>query len=115
MEAGRLRNRIDIQRPTKAPDTENEYGQAEPPEFVTVSHGVPAEVRPLRAYEIVRAQQPVMDTDHVVRMRYREDVTPDCRLLWGDKKLYVTGIIDVGGRRRELEVMCRERDGKNGV
>jgi SPP1 family predicted phage head-tail adaptor len=104
MQAGELRERVTIQSPTASAD---EYGQA-PPTWADVAT-VYAGVRPLRAGEILRAEQPGMETTHVVRLRYRADVAPECRLKWGTRYLYPSSIVNVGARNRELELLCTER------
>ena len=105
MEAGKLRERVTIQRPTMPPGP---YGQDAAPTWADV-RTVWAAVRQLRAAEIVRAQQAGSETTLLVNIRYADDVTADCRLVWRGRTLDVVGVIEVNARRTELEIMCTER------
>jgi len=106
LNAGDLRERVTIKRPVTGAD---EYGAGAPPIEATVAT-VWAGVRPLRANEILRAQQPGAETAYVVSMRYRNDVAADCWLEWNGRKLQITSVIDVGARRRELEILANDRE-----
>lgn len=52
--------------------------------------------------------QEVAQVTHRIRVRYRDDVTPLNRVLYGSKVLDIETAIDPDGRRRELVMMCRE-------
>jgi SPP1 family predicted phage head-tail adaptor len=113
MNAGELRHRVTIQRPVRTTDAYG-VGAVTWTDVDTIYAGV----RPLRAQEKIRSQQPAQETDFIVKARYTADVTPDCRLVWlisntVSKTLYISGIIDVNGRQTELEIMCSEREVAN--
>jgi SPP1 family predicted phage head-tail adaptor len=114
LNAGELRNLLTIQRPVRAT---GDYGAAETTTWTDVGQ-VWAGVRPLRALEKIRSQQPAQETDFIVKCRFTTAITADCRLLWpqragGNRTLYISGIIDVNGRQVELEIMCSEREVTN--
>lgn len=106
MESGKLRHRVTIERPTTASGS---YGYSAKPTWTPVATRW-AFVRPLRAAEMIRAGQPAMETTYVVRMRFTDLVTPDCRLSWEGQTLHISSVVDVDGRHVELEIMAHERE-----
>jgi SPP1 family predicted phage head-tail adaptor len=67
-----------------------------------------AEARPLRGREFVQMAQAESETEIVFATYYRNDITPDARVVWRDQVYELTAPpIDVGARRREIELMCR--------
>lgn len=106
MEAGQLHHRVTIEKPTIP---EDEYGRGGAPTWNPL-RTVYAFVRPVRAGEMIRAGQPAMETTYVVRMRFNNLVTADCRILWEGQQLYISSVIDVDGRHVELELVCTERE-----
>lgn len=67
-----------------------------------------AAVQPIRGKEFFAAAQMQDATDHRVTIRYRGDVTRDMRVMWGSKPLDIVSVIDVNGRKEDLELMCIE-------
>jgi SPP1 family predicted phage head-tail adaptor len=110
IEAGKLRHRVHIERPAAVAD---QYGQGAPPTWETVAD-VWADVRPLTARETLQAKQVGLQTAYVVTIRYRSDVTSRCRLNWDGRHLYVTSVIDVGARHRELQILASEQEPAGG-
>ncbi|HEV7299212.1 MAG TPA: phage head closure protein [Tepidisphaeraceae bacterium] len=104
MRAGELRHRVEIQKPIVTVDG---LGESVPTwQTVTTVH---ASVQSVRAYENVRARITNMETAFLVKLRYTDEVTPERRFLWEGKELYVDGITDVDGRRREMRVNAFSR------
>ena len=103
MRAGTLRDRVTIQRELVTPDPR--WGGT--PGWTDVAT-VWAEVTPRKATERMKDGGIQSDISHVIRMRYRPDLESKDRVTWRGQTLEVEGVIDVGGRRRELEVTCRE-------
>ena len=103
MRAGELRHRVTIQQKIVTRDT---FGG----EVVTWADvaTVWAAVEPLRGREFLDAKQIQAETAYRVRMRYRSDVDTDMRIVWDSRTLEITAVLDVDGRGRELELMCRE-------
>lgn len=72
-----------------------------------------AEVEQLRGRTLYAAQQANAETTASIRMRYRADIAAatgkTLRLRHGDMTYQLEGRpIDLGGSRRELELMCHE-------
>ncbi len=103
MRAGQLRHRVTIQQKIIS---QNSFGE----EVVTWSDvaTVWAAVEPLRGQEFIEARQAEAEITARIRMRYRSDVRPDMRVVWGTHTYDVLAVIDVAGRGRELQLMCRE-------
>ena len=129
MRAGRLRHRVLLQHATDAGDT---YGEQDQTWYVDADPAILyAEVRALQGQERFRAQQVQPEVSHAVRIRYRDDVAPDDRLivgsaspeiegvmiadepddltrLFGSKVLQIESVIDVNEQHKELQLLCRE-------
>jgi SPP1 family predicted phage head-tail adaptor len=70
-----------------------------------------ADIVALRGNELWRAQQVQPEITTRVRMRYRPGMNSTRRLLHEcceGGTLDVLAVIDVGGRKRELELLCKE-------
>ena len=102
MRAGKLRHRVTIQRAVEA---QNEFGEAVTT-WVNVGQ-VWASVEPLRGREYFQADGTQAEVSTVIRMRYRDGIVAKMRLVHGDDSYDIESVIDVGGRGRELELMCR--------
>jgi SPP1 family predicted phage head-tail adaptor len=102
MQSGKLRHQLVIQQKSV---TRDNYGG----EVVTWASfaEVWGEKRPLRGREYValQAAQSEIQTRFVVR--YVAGVTPQMRILDGSDVHEIVEVIDVNGRNRELELMCR--------
>lgn len=108
MRAGTLRERVTIQSFTVIQD---EYG--EPIETWANLATVPtvwANVASRAAGErfISGAEQVQSQITHTVRIRYRDDVTVQMRLVWGVSLLQIENVIDPNGRKSDLVLMCKE-------
>lgn len=103
MRAGDLRHRVTIQQKTVTSDPE---GVAV--ETWTEVATVWAAVEPLRGREYIQAAAVTPEVTTRIRMRYRLGVKPAMRVVHGGRVYDVLSVIDVGGLRRELELMCRE-------
>jgi SPP1 family predicted phage head-tail adaptor len=66
----------------------------------------------MKSRERVEAQAVGNLATHHVYMRFRDDVTPDRRLLWNDngtdRVLNIESVIDIDNRRVELDIECKE-------
>lgn len=102
--AGRLTSRVTIQSRVLA--VADAYGeQAET--WSTVAT-VFAEVKTLDGTEAWKAMQTQPEATIQVTMRYTSEMTPDKRLLFGERYLYPLSVVpDI--RNRELRIMCKER------
>ena len=103
--AGILRHRVVIEGPL---DDVDEWGQPVAG-WETVVPNLPAEVRDIRGREFWESgQAPAGEVTTRVRIRYRDDLTRQMRVLHGERTLLMEAIIDPDGRRTELHLMCRE-------
>lgn len=103
MLAGKLRQRVTIQAPTR---TRNERG-AEVLAWSDVAT-VWAEVRTPYGRERTANEQTVAVLTHVVTMRFRSDVTPSHRLRWGSRTFALLATPDPDNRRRVMVCQCQE-------
>lgn len=103
MEAGRLRQRVTIQE--KDP-TQDEYGE-EVPTWSDVAT-VWAAVEPLRGREFLEAQRVGAEVTTRIRIRYRDGIVPEMRVVWGDHVYDIEAVIPVKERQREIHLMCKE-------
>lgn len=100
--AGRLDQRLTLQRPT---DTQDELGQVFPG-WSTVTT-VWASAAPLRGRELEAAAAAQSEATVRFRIRWRADVSRTWRVLWrGVAYAIVSDPIDVHGQRVALELMC---------
>ncbi|MBA3562893.1 MAG: phage head closure protein [Gammaproteobacteria bacterium] len=114
MQAGRLRHRVDIQRPLELLD---EAGQPEVT-WVNQAESVPASIEPISGREFFAAQQVQADATTRIRIRYRPGLTEKMRAVHtmdGLTELYdIESIIHLDERRREMHLMCRRREAAGG-
>ena len=105
MQAGRLRERITIQRPVRVSDGHGGMVLS----WADVAT-VWAEVVPLNGRELLLAGQMQSAVNMRVRMRYRAGVGADMRAKLPDGRLlYFGSVIDVEERHREFEILCQEK------
>lgn len=101
--AGRLRHRVTLEERGTTPTPDGGLAAVWTP-LATVC----AEVLDVRGREFLAAREAHAELDVKVRLRYRPDVRPTMRVRFGGRVLNVTHVVDVGGRRRLLELMCSE-------
>ncbi len=101
--SGRLRFRITIEQ---ALEVQNEYGEVERTWSMFAIRW--SDVQPLRGNERVEADQTNSQVSHKVTVRYLEGITPKMRILFGARVLNIESIINIDGRNRTMELMCRE-------
>lgn len=66
-------------------------------------------VKPLRGDEQILAGQMDAPFSHKIAIHWRDDVSPEMRLVWGNKILNIRSVQDPNpGFRRELEIMAEE-------
>lgn len=100
--AGDLRHRITLQRPAAGPDA---LGQMVPT-WQTVDE-VWGWVRQQQGREWLAADSAQASGKASVRIRWRNDVRPDWRVLWRGQPYAIVGEpVDVQGARVMLELLC---------
>ncbi len=109
MRAGKLRHRIRIQRMTI---THDELGDEKP--TWTPLTSCRANVQMMRGDETFRTarMQEGATVTHRIVMRYRGDVRPDDRILYGDRILDILNVGDPDGRCRTLLIKAQEHVGE---
>lgn len=109
MRAGKLRHRVTLEHYQAGGRTDS---GATPADWVP-GRTIWAEVEQLRGQTLFAAQQANAKTTARIRLRWRREVAEatgkTLRFRHGDVVYRVEGRpIDLGGQRRELEVMCHE-------
>ncbi|SES12510.1 phage head-tail adaptor, putative, SPP1 family [Vreelandella subterranea] len=109
MQAGKLRHQVTLEWWGKSERTDSGATPSEWQPGTTVW----AEVEQLRGRTLFAAQEANAETTARIRLRYRADIAAatgkTLRLRHGDITYQLEGRpIDMGGRRRELELMCHE-------
>ena len=108
MRAGLLRHLLTIEY---AVETQDSYG--EPVQSWAALATVWGEVRPLgyssgAERTLLAADQRLAVVDHVVRIRYRADVTAKMRIVLGARVFDVEYVADRDGRGAMWDLGCRE-------
>ena len=101
--AGELRHRVTIQQKSISQDT---YGAAL--ETWSTLATVWANVEALSGREFFDSQQTVAQADHRITIRYRADIKPAMRVVEGTRTFEIQAVLDREGRKRTLELLCRE-------
>ena len=104
MRAGKLRHRVTIKKQTDAKD---EYGERLD-DWVDVAT-VWAAVEPLRGREFFEAFRENAEVTTRIRIRYRDDVDRTMIVQHGTTEFEILHIIHPEVRKRELQLMCKER------
>jgi SPP1 family predicted phage head-tail adaptor len=107
MRSGLLRHRLTVRRSTTSDDGRG--GQVVTWADVNTDRGA---VEALGTREFLQAGALQNAMAHMVRMRYRSDLTVKDRIYWADRSvlLSIVSLRDPNGRGRELEVECVEVD-----
>lgn len=103
MRAGAARRRIELQRnyPTQAADG----SRVDDYRTITVVWG---ELLELRGKEYLAAREAKSETTAKIRIRYRADVRAEWRAISDGRTYDIQHVVDLGGRRRALELMVAE-------
>lgn len=105
MRAGNLRTRVTIQTPGQGID---EYGVPTQETWSDLAT-VWAEVKPITGRERWASDYTANIATTAVSMRYRDDIQPNYRVLYGERVLRIAGPpINVDNRNRELVLTCEE-------
>jgi len=100
----RLNKRVTIQRLEKVPD---DYGQ--PVDTWVDVATLWAAIEPLRGREYFSAMSEHAEVTTRIRIRYRDDVDRTMRVVYGSIVFEILHIIHPEFDRRELQLMCKER------
>jgi len=104
MQAGKLRNKLTIQRP----DTTEGTGGEELPNYSTFAT-VWGSIEPLSGSEGLQGRQAGSEVTHRIVIRYYAGITSDMRILWNGRYFNLSQPpINKDERNKEIELMCRE-------
>lgn len=100
---GGLRHRVILQRRIEVADAGGGVSLG-----WTDIAGLPAEIMPLAGSERVQEMRVQPVQNFLIRLRYRDDVTPADRLLFGQRVLNIRSVRNVNERSQWLECRCEE-------
>lgn len=108
LEAGRLDQRVTVQRRAAGVDAAGQPSGAWETVFDTW-----AAAEPLRGREFFAAAQIQAETTIRFRIRWRDGVQPSDRVVWRSQAHEILSVIDPSGAAEQLELMCARgiRDG----
>lgn len=72
----------------------------------TADHAIWAEAWPLKGREFFAAQQTQYAADVRFRIRYRDGVTREQRIMWNDEPYDIIMLVDVGAARQTIEILA---------
>lgn len=108
MQAGKLRRRITIERPT----TGAQSATGEPTLAWATLTTCWAEIRPLSGRELFAARQVQSDVSHSIRIRANAEtttITSRDRVKFGERTFQITGVTNTDERNKEITLACTER------
>ena len=100
---GKLRHRLTLEAPTRTADGAG--GARRGWRQVAKLWG---SMRDISGSETEYAKAPSAAKKTEIIIRFREDITPDMRFLYGTRQLNITAILDQRGNRRFLTCICEE-------
>ena len=105
VEAGKLRHKIELQSKSRLPDGIGGYTI----DWETVAHPM-AWIRPRSGTETVIGMQLQDETTHDIVIRYKasRNVTPEDRILFGNRAFAIIAVINVEERNRWLQIRAIE-------
>jgi SPP1 family predicted phage head-tail adaptor len=103
VQAGKLRDQVTINRWLSSADPQWGAGGG----WVSMDT-IWAGVTPVNGTEKFVSQAVQAEATHMVKVRYRPDITTKDRLLYRNRTLELLSVLDVDGRRRELEIVAKE-------
>jgi SPP1 family predicted phage head-tail adaptor len=106
MRAGKLTQRIRIERPTVT-GALDDRGQ-ETVAWSSIRSHVPAKIDTASGGETIYGRKLTADTTHVVTIRYIEGLATTDRIVWGTRTLNIGAVTDSSNRGNVLELHCKE-------
>lgn len=100
--AGQLRHSVEIQRRHTATDAEASASE----DWITVFGGVAASIEPLSGRELYAAQQHHSEVTVRIRLRWRDGITPDMRVVHRGVAYGVLYPINPQLKNHELQLLC---------
>ncbi len=103
IQAGMLRHRVQLQRQQRTPDGIGGF-DIEWTTYATVS----AYIAPLSGTETVVAMQIQDSTTHRLYIRYRAEILPEDRVLFGERTFNIRSVLNLEERNRFIEMRAEE-------
>lgn len=103
MRAGELRHQVTVQRYT---ETQNDFGEVVKGWFDLFT--TRANVRPITGKEIALDYTIVNKLTHRVFLRYRANIKPNDRVIYKDRELNITSVINIDESDVSIELLCEE-------
>ena len=104
--ASRLRHLMVLQQPVNTPDG----GGGVTRSWSDVA-GVWAEIAPLSGNERLEHMRLESHVTHRIRLRWRDDITPIMRVVFGTRIFAIRAVTEQDGKRRSLELIVEEGAG----
>ena len=104
MEAGKLRHKVTIQRPMEGDNWDTMK------RWLDVA-SVWALVEPARGREYIELRHANAEETGRITIRYRPDVKPAMRIVWGSRVYNIFSILDPDEQHRRLQIMVKEQIG----
>ncbi len=101
--AGKMRNRITFEQPVQTQDAAGGLTT-----IWTAAFTVWAEVKYLDGREYWQAQQANSEAEGRITMRYRADVTPDMRIIYGTQTLHILAPFAADNKNKQMRVLFKE-------
>lgn len=103
MQAGKLRNKVLIQRRQQAQD---DFGQPST-SWATVAETF-ADIEPLNGRELILARSAQSEITHNVVIRYRPGITTAMRINYNGRFFNIRAVMDQNERHKILTLQCTE-------
>lgn len=109
MQAGKLRHQIVIERLNTSRGTTRDAHGGVVEDWVSVFHGpIWANIEPLRAVEILRANQVDARITHRIETRYHPGIDASMRAVFQGRVFLLLSVIDPGERHISLDMLAME-------
>ena len=103
MMSGSLRTRVRIERQTEAQDAAGQLVNT-----WTTFATVWADVRNMRGVEVIKSGMQVSALKSSIRIRYIEGVTPDMRIMYGDRAYQIVSVSPDDAGREYVDLVCEK-------
>lgn len=101
---GSLRHRVTIERPER----NVQDGGGASIDWITICTAF-ARIDSISGREIQFADGLAGRVSHKVLLRYRADILPEMRIVFGSRRLDIRSVLDVDARRSWLQCLCEEQ------
>jgi SPP1 family predicted phage head-tail adaptor len=106
MIAGQLRHKVRLETPAYTDDGQGGRTRAATP-WTSLGYSWAA-VEPLTSKDQFFAQHLQNRVSHRVTIRYRDDVTAECRVVFRSRTLTIRSLRNIDERDKEIELLCEE-------